>query len=142
MSDARNVDRLGGDLAFQVHASLAQKVAGKDIMFREAVLKKSENLRNEIGGLNPSPVERLLVERIVACWTYLNYIELVYTQNDTDLTINQCLFRQKVLDRAHGRYLSAIKALADVRRLALPVLQMNIAKKQVNMSGTSIAPNQ
>jgi hypothetical protein len=45
------------------------------------------------------------------------------------------LYRQKVLDGVHGRYLSAIKCLADVRRLALPALQVNIAEKQVNVTG-------
>ncbi len=39
------------------------------------------------------------------------------------------------MDRAHNRYLSAIKTLATVRKLALPILQVNIAKKQVNVAG-------
>jgi hypothetical protein len=30
------------------------------------------------------------------------------------------------------RYLAALKTLATVRRLAVPALQVNIAKKQVN----------
>jgi hypothetical protein len=42
---------------------------------------------------------------------------------------------QRRLDHAHRRYLSALKALALVRKLALPVLQVNIAKKQVNVAG-------
>ena len=33
------------------------------------------------------------------------------------------------------RYLSAVKTLVLVRKLALPVLQVNIAKKQVNVAG-------
>ena len=40
------------------------------------------------------------------------------------------------MDRAHRRYLTAIKTLAIVRKLALPVLQVNIAKKQVNVAGS------
>jgi hypothetical protein len=42
------------------------------------------------------------------------------------------------MDRAHRRYLSAIKTLATVRKLALPVLQVNIAKKQVNVAGACL----
>jgi hypothetical protein len=42
------------------------------------------------------------------------------------------------MDRAHKRYLSAIKTLATVRKLALPVLQVNIAKKQVNVAGSCL----
>ena len=44
------------------------------------------------------------------------------------------VYYQKSIDRAHRRYLSAIKTLATVRKLALPVLQVNIAKKQVNVA--------
>jgi hypothetical protein len=34
-------------------------------------------------------------------------------------------------DRAHRRFLSAIKALAQVRRLLVPMVQMNVAENQV-----------
>jgi hypothetical protein len=44
-------------------------------------------------------------------------------------------YYQRRMDRAHAHYLSAIKALAQVRKLALPALQVNIAKKQVNVAG-------
>jgi len=47
---------------------------------------------------------------------------------------------QKTLDRAHKRYLSALKALAEVRRLVLPALQLNIARKQVNVAGGTTPP--
>jgi hypothetical protein len=41
------------------------------------------------------------------------------------------------MDRAHKRYLSALKALAQVRKLALPVLQVNIADKQLNVANVA-----
>ena len=37
------------------------------------------------------------------------------------------------MDRAGARYLAALKPLAQVRKLAVPVLQVNIAEKQVNV---------
>jgi hypothetical protein len=128
------VNWVGGNLGDVAQAVLVNKMAGNNLPFREAVLKKGELLRNEIAGPNPSPIERLLVERVVACWMYLNYLEIIYAENE-EKSLAQGLYRQKVLDRVHGRYLSALKALADVRRLALPALQVNIAKKQVNVAG-------
>jgi hypothetical protein len=133
MADANYVERAGGDLAFQVRYALAKKMAGNDVLAREVVLKKGENLRNELSGQNPSPLERLLVDRVVICWMYVSYLELIYLQSG-DCTLAQGVYRQKALDRAHGRYLSATKTLADVRRLAIPALQLNIAKKQVNVA--------
>jgi hypothetical protein len=56
------------------------------------------------------------------------------------MTLDLAAHYQACIDRAHKRYLSAIKALAVVRRLALPVLQVNIAKKQVNVAGAAAAP--
>ena len=42
---------------------------------------------------------------------------------------------RRILDRARNRYLSAIKTLATVRRLNLPIVQVNIAEKQINTVG-------
>jgi hypothetical protein len=134
LEDPDVVNRFGGDLAARFQAALLKTMTGKDLQFREAVVKKAELHRNEIAGPNPSPIERLLVERVVACWMSLYHLELFYVENG-ELTEAQGLLRQKVLDRVHGRYLSALKALADVRRLALPALQVNIAKEQVNVAG-------
>jgi hypothetical protein len=41
---------------------------------------------------------------------------------------------QQWLDRAHGRYLTAVKMLALVRKLAIPPVQVNVAEKQVNVA--------
>jgi len=41
--------------------------------------------------------------------------------------------RQRRITRSQRRYLDAILALAKVRRLALPVVQVNVAEKQVNI---------
>jgi hypothetical protein len=51
-----------------------------------------------------------------------------------DLTIRQAEFQQRRIDAAHRRFLSAVAALARVRKLALPSLQVNIGTNQVNMS--------
>jgi len=39
----------------------------------------------------------------------------------------------KAVDHSHKQYLSAMKTLATARKLALPALQVNIARKQVNV---------
>jgi hypothetical protein len=47
-------------------------------------------------------------------------------------------YYQRSISAAHKRYLSAIQTLATVRKLVLPVFQVNIARKQVNVAGTSV----
>ena len=86
-------------------------------------------------------MEMLLVERIALCWLALNYHENIYTQIMGKLPGDAHARFQDRIDRAHRRYLSAIKALAQVRRLPVPLsVQVNVAAaggQQVNVAGAS-----
>jgi hypothetical protein len=127
-----------GNLALQAEMSFVQNAAGKNLAFREALLRKMELLRAELAGPSPTALERLLVERVVACWLQVQDADVRYAQCSSTLTLDQAKYYQLRMDRAHKRYLSAIKTLALIRKLALPVLQVNIAKKQVNVAGDSV----
>jgi hypothetical protein len=135
------VDGLGGDLARQAELSFIQAAAGEDLAFQEALRRKMELLRAELAGSSPTPLERLLVERVVACWLQVQDADVRYAQGQKGCTFEQGEYQQRRQDRAHKRYLSALKALALVRKLALPVLQVNIARKQVNVAGAVVAPD-
>lgn len=128
------VDVCGGDLARQAERSLIDKAAGKNLAFKEGLLRKTELLRRELAGPTPTAMEKLLVERVVTCWLHLHDVQIRFVQSQ-DLSIAQADYQQRALDRCHRRYLSALKTLALVRKLALPVLQVNIAEKQVNVAG-------
>jgi hypothetical protein len=123
-----------GNLAAQAQDRLVGKYAGQNLGIKEGLRNKLESLRAEIAGPSPSTLERLLAERIAACWLHLYYLENIYAGKD-NMALELGTYYQKSIDRAHKRYLSAIKTLATVRKLALPVLQVNIAKKQVNVAG-------
>jgi hypothetical protein len=135
--DKEFVDLLGGDLARQVEFSLINAVCGENLPIKEALMRKLNLLRGELAGPMPTPLERLLVERIALCWLSLHDAELRFAQMP-DLNIRQAEYWQNRIDRAHRRYLSAIKTLATVRKLALPALQVNIARKQVNIAGAAV----
>jgi len=122
-----------GDLASLAQSALARRISGKDVAIREAVMHKVDALRAELAGQAPTALERLLAERIAACWLHLHHLELVYAGKDS-MSLELAAYYQRSLSAAQKRYLSAIKTLATVRRLALPVLigQVNIAGKQVN----------
>jgi hypothetical protein len=131
------VDAFGGDLAKVAQRGLVAKFAGEDLLLKEAVTRKMELLRAELAGPNPSALERLLVERVVACWLHLHHLEAIYSQQES-VRLDHATYYQRSLSAAQKRYLGAIKALAVVRRLALPVLvaQVNVAhKQQVNVAG-------
>jgi hypothetical protein len=115
-------------------ADLLGQVAGDDLAVSEATARKLAEVRDELAGPNPMPIERLLAERAAVCWFLVNRYESNFS-NAKDLTIRQAAFHQEKIDRAHKRYLSALKTLATVRKLALPAIQVNIAKEQVNVAG-------
>jgi hypothetical protein len=123
-----------GNLAAQVEGTLIRNAAGKNLLFKEATERKMAQVRRDVAGENPTPLERLLADRVALCWLALHDAEIRFAQSK-DLTIKQADFWQKRIDCAHRRYLSAIKTLATVRKLAVPALQLNIARKQVNVLG-------
>lgn len=123
------VRSMGGDLANEAERCLVRKTAGKNLAFREALETKLKMLREELAGPSPSPIERLLVDRVVACWLQLSHADLLIAQAER-ITLQQGNYHQRQQDRAHRRYLSAIKTLATVRRLALPIrVNVNVAGK-------------
>jgi hypothetical protein len=128
------VDFFGGDLSKSLETTLVTRTAGKNLPFREAMLRKLQMLREEIGGSKACPLEKLLVDRIVCCWLLLYDAETCYVQAK-DMTISQGDYHQRRIDRLHRRYLSAIKMLAVVRRLALPVLHVKTSERHNDTNG-------
>jgi hypothetical protein len=126
-----------GNLARHVDGMLSGKLAGKDLAVREGLAKKLETMRAELAGPTPAPLERLLVERIVTCWLHLHYLEVQCAGRES-MALELATYYQRALSAAQKRYLSAIRTLAVVRKLAVPVLQVNIARKQVNVAGPAV----
>jgi hypothetical protein len=96
---------------------------------------KMAQLRAELCGASPTALERLLADRAVLCWFQVHQFELIYASKDA-LTLTLAQHYQKCIDRAHRRYLSSLKARAEVRKLSVTV-QLNIARKQVNVAGAA-----
>jgi len=128
-------ETLGNPAEWLSH-SLAVWVGGKEnLAMGEAVEGKLNQLRTELEGPAPTPMERLLAERAAFCWFAVNTYETLYNQSK-DLTIRQAEFQIRRIESAHKRFLSAVATLARVRKLALPALQVNIGTNQVNVSRT------
>src|SRR5262249_29984452 len=113
-----NVDLLGGDLAKQAQYAIINKFEGP--LWKEVLPRKLDLLRQEIAGSNPTPLERLLVERIVADWLHLHCLEWTYAHKGAlSPDLEACY--QRSMSSAEKRYLAAIKTLAQVRKMAFPV---------------------
>jgi hypothetical protein len=98
--------------------------------------ERAKTTRRDLLGEHPTPLERLLVERIVVCGLQVQIAESKYIAvMKGDTTFARARFYEELMDRAQRRYLAAIKTLAQVRRLQLPaVAQLNVAERQVNIA--------
>jgi CRP-like cAMP-binding protein len=105
-----------------------------DLAAKELLRCQLEAMREEVAGKNSSALERLLSERVVITWLEVQLFEALYAKNMRNLPIAQAEHHQKRLDRAHRRHLSAIRELAQMRKLlkGTTITQINIAEKQIN----------
>lgn len=127
-------DLCGGALDREAERSLIEAVAGKDLAFREAITRKLELLRAELTGADPTPAERLLAERAAACWLQVCAADISYAQAKNP-TMIQCDYAERKMDRAHKRFLQAVRTLELVRRLAVPVLRIERPKPVLRLAG-------
>jgi hypothetical protein len=124
-----------GSSAEWLRQSIIRKSAGKNVLGQEAIDQELDRIRSELEGPNPTPIERLLAERASLCWFIVHWYENAYA-NASGWNISQADLQHRKIDKAHARFLSAVRTLAQVRKLALPTLQVNIATNQVNVAET------
>jgi hypothetical protein len=125
------------DLSSRSSRLLIKTVAADDPLLEEALETRLELMRSEIAGVDPTPLEVLLVQRVVACWLVVELFEVLMAaqlyrdnKNRVPLTYLKHLIRWQ--ESAQCRYLSAIKELARVRKLQsnTPGIQVNT---QINL---------
>lgn len=110
-----------GDLAKHAEQLFVNAMVGDNLAYREGITRKLELLRQELVGPHPTPIERLLAERAVACWLQVYEADMRYAQAK-NLEIPWGDYYQRRMDRAHRRYLASLKTLALIRKLAIPAL--------------------
>jgi hypothetical protein len=137
-----------GDLAARAQDAWLSLLIGRDVLARESIRVKLDALRAELGGASPSSLERLLVERIAACWIHVHAADALYAgvarKGAADSALREAAKQQ---ESAQRRYLAALKQLALVRKLIKPSpspidLQRPVEEKAspVVRRGTSVPP--
>ena len=122
--------RTWGDLSYQAELALVREASGGDILRRECQGRFVAGLRQDLSLDGDSPLERLLIDRVVLSYLHLHVIEASSTDG---MGVGMVEAHQKRIDRAQRRYLAAVKSLAQIRRLLRPSVQVNIAEKQINV---------
>jgi hypothetical protein len=133
-----SIARRFGNLNLLVEQGFVERASGNNPVKQKSLNITLREMREELAGPNPSPLEKLGVERVVSCWLQLHYAEHLYERNLPKLVLTEDDYYPKRLDRLHRRYLSAMRSLAQVRKLLKPkVAQINIGDKQQINIGTA-----
>ena len=122
-----------GDLGRYAQDAWLDAATGDNPLSRRALEEQLRELRGNLRETGDSPLERVLIDRLVACWLQANYADW---QHGTLLKKGSYSFAegkydQERQDRAHRRLLQAAKRLATVRRLLSPTVQINVGQNQI-----------
>jgi hypothetical protein len=105
-----------GDLDRLVVRSWAELLGGANPVAIESIQRQAKQLRTELEGEHPTPLEKLLVANVVAHWLELSHGQLSEADPGSR-TGDQLAQRLKRLESAEKRYLAAMKTLATARAL-------------------------
>ena len=112
---------------------LASAGPGREIV-RRSIEKEIERKRHAAAGEDPSPLERLLAERVALCWVAATYADAEYTRKlKGGMSFREGEYYGKRCEQTNRQLLKAIESLARVRRLLTP-MQINIGQNQINLA--------
>jgi hypothetical protein len=102
---------------------LVKTISAGEPLMEEALLERMHQMRSEVAGENPTPLEVLLTERVVAGWLLVEVLEgLIAAQYRRDVKAHRVpptyvIQQSRIVESATRRYLAAIRELARVRKL-------------------------
>jgi len=110
--------RQAGDLGRLSEFTLIQRIAEKNKLAVGMFSRYIESLKEEIAGYAPTPLERLVAQRVVQCWLQVQHVDIAAA--DTDMPLPQARFWASRQGQAHRRFISAVKSLTMIRALLPP----------------------
>jgi hypothetical protein len=114
--------RFGGNMAFNSSYAIICRI-GSDPIQRASLVLKVGRLQHDLAGKDPSPIEKVLAERVAVCYLDAYYSDQL-AQWNCDMIRGE--FYERRQDRAHRRYLQAIKTLAECRKLEAQTIQQTV----------------
>ncbi|PQO40372.1 hypothetical protein DTL21_00065 [Bremerella cremea] len=103
------------DLNRHVEATLIEMISGGEVVLKESLRSKVDDLKDSIRGKADNPVDALLVDQIMISWLELRYTHMATLQSQNGERDSR--FWDAQYARAHSRYLAAIRELVDIREI-------------------------
>ncbi len=109
--------RTQGNLACHAQNQWLELIAGQDVYLKEVVARFAADLRAELAGSEASPLETLIIERIVALSIQINYYELILARVENLKPTETSEYLHKRCQVADNRLQQAIVQLARIQKL-------------------------
>jgi hypothetical protein len=124
---AELIKRYRGDMAANAIEAIVSR-ATDDPAQREALRRQAVKLREDLAGPAATPIERILAERVAVSHLDSYYSDIL-AQSDSFMQLGDFLQRRQ--DRAHRRYLQAVKTLALCRKLETTTIREAVDRLQL-----------
>jgi hypothetical protein len=113
----------GGD---DLTTASGRRVRASNLAKKELLRRQVERLRDALAGEKATLIEYLLGERAALCWIDVHCCDLDVIAAERGGQTSRASYHDRRRDRAHRRYLAALRSLASVRRQCLAAIQVNV----------------
>jgi hypothetical protein len=118
---ADSLVELAGNLADKLEESTLNAMLGEGQQgTRLVLLKKLNQMRDELEWNTSPKLERILIERVCQTWLCLHWLEMADAQSK-NRSLDLVKHESERIERAERRHLRAVKMLVTVRKMALPL---------------------
>ncbi len=118
-----------GDLGRHAELAMINLIAGNNSLVRESLMRKIEEMKGELVGDDPSLLEKIAAQRVIATWLDVQYTATAYPEPKGE-TITEARFQLKLKDSAERRFNAAMKSLMLVQTL-LPRMENNAPNRSL-----------
>ena len=105
-----------GDLGKHAEMTMIKLIANGNKLIAESLARKAADMRSELSGPHPTPLEQICVQRVVAMWLEMQWTDTTFPE-PTGKTLDVQKFVLKRKESAERRFSSAVKSLMLVRKL-------------------------
>lgn len=107
-----------GDLARHCELAWSDLTAGDDHLMVESIKRQVADMKVQLAGPTPSPLESILVDQAVCTWLATKHAEMDAAKPGRS-GLGEASFKLKHCESAQKRHLAALKTLAMIRALRL-----------------------
>lgn len=115
LDDHEDICEQLGNVARHAQQSLIHLISDHDFLISEAIQRKAIQMRRELAGAFPGPLEILAAERVVAAWLGLQWVETHCARAEGDVRVAGFWLRRQA--QAARLYDSAVKSMLLMREL-------------------------